>query len=164
MSNSLWPHGLQQARTPCLSPTPRVYPNSCPLSWWCHLTISFSVIPFSSCPQSLPASESFQMSQLFASGGQSIGVSVSTSVLTMNTQDWSLLGWTGWISFLSKGLSRVFSNTTVQKHQFFSFLDSSVGKESACNSGDPSSIPALERSPGEGIGYPLQYSLASLVA
>ena len=94
----------------------------------------------------------------------SIGVSVSTSVLTMNTQDWSPLGWTGWISFMSKGLSRVFSNTTVPKHQFFSFLDRSVGKESTCNAGDPSSIPALERSPGKGIGYPLQYSWASLVA
>ena len=95
-------------------------PNSCPLSWWCHPTISSSVIPFSSCPQSFPASGSFPMSQLFRSGGQSIGVSASTSVLPMNTQDWSPLEWTGWISLQSKGLSRVFSNITVQKHQFFS--------------------------------------------
>ena len=119
MSESLWPHELQHARPPCPSPTPRVHPNPCPLSQWCHLTISSSVIPFSFCPQSFPASGSFQMSQLFASGGQSIGVSGSTSVLPMNTQDWSPLGWTGWISLESKGLSRVFSNTTVQKHQFF---------------------------------------------
>ena len=91
----------------------------CPLSWWCHPTISSSVIPFSSCPQSFPASGSFQISQLFASGGQSIGVSPSTSVMPVNTQDWSPLGWTGWISLHSKGLSRVFSNTTIQKHQFF---------------------------------------------
>ena len=102
------------------SPTPRVYPNSCPLSQWCHPTMSSSVIFFSSCFQSCPASGSFQMSQLFASGGKIIGVSASTSVLTVNTQDWSPLGWTGWISLQSKGLSRVFSNTTVQKHQFFS--------------------------------------------
>ena len=111
-------HGLQQARPPCPSPAAGVYPNSCPLSWWCHPTVSSSVIPFSSFPQSFPASGSFQMSQLFASGGQSIGVSASTSVLPMNTQDWSL-GWTEWISLQSKGLSRVFSNTTVQKHKFF---------------------------------------------
>ena len=95
---TLRPHELQHARPPCPSPTPRVYPNPCPLSWWCHPTISSTVIPFSSCPQSFPASGSFQMSQLFASGGQSIGVSASTSVLPMNTQDWSPLGWTGWIS------------------------------------------------------------------
>ena len=119
VSNSLQPHELQYARPPCPSPTPGVYPNSCPLSWWCHPTISSSVVPFSSCPQSFPVSGSFQMSQLFASGGQSIGVSATTSVLPMNTQDWSPLGWTGWISLQSKGLSRVFSNTTVQKHQFF---------------------------------------------
>ena len=117
---SLQPHELQHTRPPCPSPTPRVHPNPCPLSQWCHPTISSSVIPFFSCPQSLPASESFPMSQLFASGDQSIGVSASTSVLPMNTQDWSPLGWTGWISLQSKGLSRVFSNTTVQKHQFFS--------------------------------------------
>ena len=116
MSDSLQPHELQHTRPPCPSPTPRVYPNS---SRWCHPTISSLVIPFSSCPQSFPASESFQMSQLFTSGGQSIGVSASKSVLPTNTQDWSPLGWTGWISLQSKGLSRVFSNTTVQKHQFF---------------------------------------------
>ena len=110
--DSLWPHGLQHARPPCPSPTPGVYPNSCPLGRWCHPTISSSVIPFSSCPQSSPASGSFPMSQLFASDGQSIGVSASASVLPMNTQDWSPLGRTGWISLQSKGLSRVFSNTT----------------------------------------------------
>ena len=119
VSDSLWPHGLQHARPPCPSPTSRVHPNPCPSSQWCNPTISSSVIPFSSCPQSFPASGSFQMSQLFTSGGQSIRVSASTSVLPMNTQDWSPLGWTGWVSLLSKGLSRVFSNTTVQKHQFF---------------------------------------------
>ena len=120
MSDSLRPHGLQHARPPCPSPTSGVYPNSFPLSLlWCHPTISSSVIPFSSHLQSFPASESFQMSQLFASGDQSIGVSASTSVLSMNTQDWSPLGWTGWISLQSKELSRVFSNTTVQKHQLF---------------------------------------------
>ena len=107
-------------RPPCPSPTPGVYSNSCPLSRWCHPTISSSVIPFSSCPQSLPASGSFPMSQFFASGGQSIGVSSSASVLPMNIQGWFPLGWTGVISLQSKGLSRVFSNTTVQKHQFFS--------------------------------------------
>ena len=119
MSDCLQPHETQHARPPCPSPTPGVYPNPCPLSRWCHPTISSSVIPFSSCPQSLPASGSFQMSQLFTSGGQNIGVSASTSVLPMNTQDWSPLGWTGWISLQSKGLSRVFSNTIVQKHEFF---------------------------------------------
>ena len=111
--------GLQHARPPCPSPTPGLYSNSCPLSRWCHPNISSSVIPYSSCPQSLPASGSFPMSQLLASGGQSIGVSASASVLPVNTQDWSPLGWTGCISLKSKGLSRVFSNTTVQKHQFF---------------------------------------------
>ena len=120
VSDSLWPHEPQHARPPGLSPTPRVHPNPCPLSWWCHPTISSFVTPFSSFPQSFPASGSFPMSQLFTSGGQSIGVSASTSVLPMNTQDWSPLGWTSWISLQSKGLSRVFSNTTVQKHQFFS--------------------------------------------
>ena len=115
MSNSLQPHGLQHTRLPCLSPTPGVYPNSCPLSRWCHPTISSSVIPFASCLQSFPASGSFQMSQFFASGSQSIGVSASASVLPMNIQDWSPLRWTGWISLLFKGLSRVFSNTTVHK-------------------------------------------------
>ena len=116
VSASLWPHGLQHSRPPCLSPTLRACSNSCPSSRWCHPTISSSVIPFSFCLQSCPASGSFQMIQVFASGGQSIGISALTSVLPMNTQDWSPLGWTGWIFLLSKGLSRVFSNTTVQKH------------------------------------------------
>ena len=119
MSDSLRPHEPQHARPSCSSLTAGVYTNPCPLSQWCHPTISSFVVPFSSCPQSFPPSGSFQMSQLFASGGQSIGVSASTSVLPMNTQDWSPLGWTGWISLQSKGPSRVFSNTTVQKHQFF---------------------------------------------
>ena len=119
MSDSLWPHELRHARPPCSSPTPGDYPNSCPSTRRCLPAISSSVVPFSSCPQSLPASESFPMSQLFAWHGQSIGVSASASVLPMNNQDWSPLGWTGWISLQSKGLSRVFSNTTVQKHQFF---------------------------------------------
>ena len=109
-------HELQHTRPPCPSPPPRVHPNPCPLSRWCHPTIVSSVIPFSSCPQSFPASGSFPMSQLFTSAGQSIGVSSSTSVLPVNTQDWSPLWWTGWISLQSKGLSRVFSNTSVQKH------------------------------------------------
>ena len=124
VSNSLQPHGLKHARPLGQSPTPRVHSNSCPLSWWCHPAISSAVIPFSSHLQSFPASGSFQMSQLFTSGGQRIGVSASTSVLPMNIpmniQDWFPLGWTGWISLQSKGLSRVFSNTTVQKHQLFS--------------------------------------------
>ena len=119
MSDSLWPHGPQHSRPPCPSPTPRVYANSCPLSWRWHPPISSSVVPFSSCLQTFPASGPFQMSQLFPSGGQSIRVSASISVLPMNTQEWSPLGWTGWISLHSKGLSRVFSNTTVQKHQIF---------------------------------------------
>ena len=119
VSKSLWPHGLQHARPPCPAPTLGVYSNSCPLSWWCHPTISSSVVPFSSCLQSFPASGSFQMSQFFARGGQSIGVSTSASDLPMNIQDWFPFGWTGWISLQSKRLSRVFSNTTVQKHQFF---------------------------------------------
>ena len=118
VSNSLQPHESQHTRPPCPSPTPGVYSNSCPSSQWCHPTISSSGVPFSSCPQPLPASVSFPVSKLFPWGGQSIGVSASTSVLPMNTQDWSF-GWTGWISLQSKGLSRVFSNTTVQKHQFF---------------------------------------------
>ena len=118
MSNSLWPHGLYYTMLPCLSPTPRTSSNSCPLSQWCHPTISSSVSPFSSCLQSFPASGSFPMSLLFTSGGQSIGVSASVSVLPMKFQDWFPIGWTGWISLQSKGLSRVFSNTTVQKHQF----------------------------------------------
>ena len=115
----LWPHGLQHTRLPCPSPTPRAYSVSCPSSQWCHPTISSSVVPFS-CLQSFPASGSFSRSQFFASGGQSIGVSTSASVLPMNIQDWFPLGWTGWISLQSKELLRVFSNTTVQKHQFFS--------------------------------------------
>ena len=119
VSDSLWPHEPQHTRPPCPSPAPGVYSDSCPLSQWCHPTILSSVIPFSSCFQSFPASWSFQMSQFFALGGQSIGVSASASVFPMNIQDWFPLGWTGWISLQSKGLSRVFSNTTVQKHQFF---------------------------------------------
>ena len=120
MSYSLWPHGLQRARLPCPSPTPGACLNSCPLSSWCHPTISSSVVPFSFCLQSFPASGSFQMSQFFTSGGQSIGVSASASVLKMHIQNWFLLGLTDWMSLQPKGLSRVFSNTTVQKHQFFS--------------------------------------------
>ena len=120
MSDSLRPHGVQHTRRPCPSSIPRACSNSCPLSWWCHPTISSSVIPFSSYLQSFPASGSFPLSQFFTSGGQSIGASASASVLSMNSQDWFPLGWTGWIFLLSKGLSRVFSNTTVQKHQFFS--------------------------------------------
>ena len=125
VSDSFQPHELQHTRPPCPSPTPGVHSNSCTLSRWYHPAISSSVVPFSSYPQSLPASGSFPMSQLFAWGGQSIGVSASASVITMNTQDWSHLGWTGWISLQSKGLSRVFSNTTVQKHQFFGAQPSS---------------------------------------
>ena len=119
MSDSLRPHESQHARPPCPSPTPRVYSNSCPSNWWCHPTILSSIIPFSSCLHSLPTSGSFHMSQLFASGGQSIGVSASASVHPKNIQDWFPLEWTSWISLQSQGLSRVFSNTTVQKHQFF---------------------------------------------
>ena len=119
VSDSLKPHEPQHARPSCPSPNPGVHPNPCPLSRWCHPTISSSVIPFSSCPQSLPAPGSFPMSQLFTSGGQSIGVSAAASVLPMNTQDWPPLGWTAWISLQYEGLSRVFSNTIVQKHQFF---------------------------------------------
>ena len=119
MSNSLQAYGLQHARFPCPSPTTRVYSNLCPLSQWCHPTMSSSVVPFSSCLQSFPASGPFLMSQLFASGCQSIGASASASVLPMNIHDWFPLGWTGWISLQSKRLSRVFSNTTVQKHEFF---------------------------------------------
>ena len=119
VSNSLQPHEPQHAKPLCPSPTPGACSSSCPLSLWGYPTISSSVVPFSSCPQSFPTSGSFLMSQLFPSGGQSIRVSASISVLPMNTQNWSPLGWTGWISLQSKGLSRVFSNTTVQKHQFF---------------------------------------------
>ena len=126
MSDSLRPHELQHARPPCPSPIPGVYPNSRLLSWWCHPATSSSVVPFSSCPQSLPASGSFPVSQLFGWGGQSIRVSASASVLRMNTQDWSALEWTGWNSLQSKGLSRVFSNTTVQNinSSVLSFLHS----------------------------------------
>ena len=120
VSDSLRPHGVQHARPPCPSPTPRVYSNSCPFNQWCHPTISSSVVPFSSCLQSFPPSVSFQMSQLFTVGDQSIGVSAPTSVLPMNTQDLSPVGWNVWISLQSKRPSRVFSNTTVQKHHFFS--------------------------------------------
>ena len=119
VSDSLWPHGLQHARLPCPSPTPGAYSHSCPSSWWCHPIISSSVIPFSSCLQSFPAIGSFPMSQFFVSGGQNIGVSPSASVLLMSIQDRFPLGLTGWISVQSKGLSRIFSNTTVQKHQSF---------------------------------------------
>ena len=119
VSDSLWPHGLQHTRLLCPLPTPGAYSNSCPLSQWCHPTISSSVIPFSSCLQSFPASGSFPMSWFFTSGGQSTGVPASASVLPMNSQGWFPLEWTGWISLQSKGLSRVFSNTTVQKHQCF---------------------------------------------
>ena len=118
VSDSLWPHESQYSRPPCQSPTPGVYSNSCPSSQWRHPNITSSIVPFS-WPQSFPASRSFQMNHLIASGGQNIGVAASTSVLPMKTQDWCSLGWTGWISLQSKGLSRVFSNTTVQKHQFF---------------------------------------------
>ena len=119
VSDSLQPHESQHTRPPCPSPTPRVYSNSCPFSRWCHPAITSSVTPFSSYTESLPTLGSFPKSQLFAWGGQSTGVSASASVLPMNTQDWSPLGWTGWISLQSKGLARVVSNTTVQKHQFF---------------------------------------------
>ena len=125
MSNSLRPHESQHARPPCPSPTPGVHSDSRPSSQWCHPAISSSVVPFSSCSQSFPASGSFPMSQLFAWGGQSIAVSALASVLPMNTQDWSPLEWTSWTSLQSKGLTRVFSNTTVQKHQFFSAQPSS---------------------------------------
>ena len=120
VSNSLQPHGLQHTRLPCPSPTPEACWSSCPSSWWCHSTISSFVFPFSSCLQSFPASGSFPVSQFFISGSQSIGISASASVLPVNIQDWFPLGLTGWISLLFKWLSRVFSNTTVQKHQFFS--------------------------------------------
>ena len=119
VSHSLRPHGLQHTRSPCLSPTPGAYSISCSSHQWCHPIISSSVVPFPFRLQSFPASGSFPVSQFFASGGQTIGVSASATVLPMNIQDWFPLGWTGWISLQSKGLSRVFSNTTVQKHQFF---------------------------------------------
>ena len=125
MSNSLWPHESQHPRPPCPSSTPGVHSNSYPSSQWCHPAISSSVVPFSSCPQSLPASECFPMSQVFTWGGQSTGVSASASFLPKKSQGWSPSKWTGWISLQSKGLSRVFSNTTVQKHQFFGAQPSS---------------------------------------
>ena len=125
VSDSLWPHESQHARPPCPSPTPGVHWDSCPLSQWCHPVISSSVVPFSSCPQSLPASESFPMNQLFAWGGQSTGVSALASFLPKKSQGWSPWEWTGWISLQSKGLSRVLSNTTLQKHQFFGAQPSS---------------------------------------
>ena len=125
VSDSLWPHALQHARPPCPSPSPGVHSDSRPSSQWCHPAISSSVVPFSSCPQSLPASESFLMSQLFAWGGQSTGASALASFRPKKSQGWSPSEWTGWISFQSKGLSRVFSNTTLQKHQFFSAQPSS---------------------------------------
>ena len=125
VSDSLWPHESQHARPTCPSPTPGVHPNSCPSSQWCHQAISSSVVTFSSCSQSLPASESFPMSQLFTWGGQSIGVSASASFPPKKSQGSSPSEWTGWISLQSKGLSRVFSNTTVQKHQFFGAQPSS---------------------------------------
>ena len=122
MSDSLQPHESQHARPPCSSPSPGVHSDSRPSSPWCHPAISSSVVPFSSCPQSLPASESFSMSQLFAWGGQGTGASALASFLPKNTQGWSPSEWTGWISLQSKGLSRVFSNTAVQKHQFFGVI------------------------------------------
>ena len=125
MSDSLRPRESQHARPPCPSPTPGVHPNSCPSSWWCHPAISSSVVPFSSCPQSLPASVSFLMNQLFTWGGQSTGVSALATFLPKKSQGWSPSEWTGWISLQSKGLSRVFSKTTVQKHQFFGTQPSS---------------------------------------
>ena len=125
MSDSLQPHELQHARPPCPSPTPGVHSNSCPSSRWCHPAISSSVVPFSSCSQYLPASESFPMSQLFIWGGQSTGVSALASFLPKKSQGWSPSEWTGWISLQSKGLSTVFSNTTVEKHQFFGAQPSS---------------------------------------
>ena len=177
MSNSLWAHELQHTRFSCPSPSPGVCSNACPLSQWCHPTISSSASLFSSCSQSFPASRSFPMNQLFTSGGQSIAASASASVLPMNIQGWFPLGLTCLISLLSRGLSRVFSNTAIRKHQFFGtqpslwfsshifgLPDSSVGKESTCNAGDPGLIPGLGRSTGEAIGYPLRYSWASLVA
>ena len=136
VSNSLQPHERQLARPPYPSPIPGSHPNSCPSSRWCHPAISSSVIPFSSCGQFLPASESFPMSQLFAGGGQNIGVSALASVLPKNTQVWSPLEWTGWISLQSKGLSRIFSNTTVQKHQLFG---AQLSSQSLGLQGDPSS-------------------------
>ena len=173
VSNSLWPHGLQHTRPPCPSPTPRVYSNSCPSRRWRHPTISSSVVPFSSCLQSFPASGSFPMSQFFTSGGQSIRA--SSSVLPMNIQDSFPLGWTGLISLLSKGLSRVFSHTTARKHQLtnitvYTWYSICLwlislelprwlgGKESACTIEDAGSTTGSGRSCGEGSDNPFQYS------
>ena len=171
MSDSLWPHGLQHARLPCPSPTPRACSNTCPLSRWCHPTVSSSVILFSSCLQSFPASGSFPVSQFFTTGAQSIGVSDSASVLPMNIQDWFPLGLTGLLSLPSKGLSRVFSNTTVPKHQFFSFLYSPTLmsihyciSHPSIHTYSPALPPYMVESSdrtwstGEGNGKPLQYS------
>ena len=157
VSDSFQHHGLQHTRLPCPSATPGVYSNSCPLSWWCHPTISSTVIPFSSCPQSFPGWGSFQMSQ-FASGGQSMGVSASASVLPMNIQDWFPLGWTGWISLPSKRLSRIFSNTTFQKLQLFGALVVKNMPASAGDTREVGSIHRLGRSPGGGPNNPLQCS------
>ena len=156
MSDSLWPHESQHARPPCPSPTPRVYPNSCPLSWWCHSAISSSVVPFSSNSQSLPALGSFPVSQLFAWG---IGVSASASVLPMNIQDWFPSGWTGWISLQSKGLSRVFSNTTIQTHQFFGAQLSSKSNSHICTW--PLENMALTRWTFVGKVMPLLFNMLS---
>ena len=181
MSDSLWPHGLQHARLLCPSPTPRACSNSFPSSQWCHPTISSSVVPFS-CLQYFPASGSFPVSQFFISGGQSIGVSAAASVLPMNIQDWSPLGWTGWISLQSRGLKSLLqhhsSKALILWHSAFfivqllfsrkfiilhvlstsCFPGSLDGKASAYNAGDTGSIPGLGRSPGEGNGKPVQYS------
>ena len=143
MSNSLWFHGLQHARLPCPSPTPGACSNSCPSSQWCHLTISSSVIPFSSCLQSFPASGSFPVSQFFTSGSRSIGASASISVLPMNSQDWFPLGLTGLISLQSKGLSRIFFNTTVQKHQFSGPIIAVVTKTSIRTESHTSKLHSL---------------------
>ena len=142
MSYSLQSHESQHSRSPCPPPTPVVYSNPCPLSLWCDQIISSSVIPFSSCPQSLPALGSLPTSQLFAWGSQSTGVSALASVLPMNTRDWSPLGWTGWISLLSKGLSWVFCNTIVQKHQFFSAQLSQLGSDKCLV--DPSNLESTD--------------------
>ena len=143
VSNSLRPHELQHARPPCPSPFPGVHSNSRPASRWCHPAISSSVVPFSSCPQSLPASESFPMSQLFTSSGQSIRVLALASFLPKKSQGWSPLEWTGWISLYSKGLSRVFSNTTVQKHQFFRAQLSSLKNHAFLHPGMWRLLPAM---------------------
>ena len=160
VSNSLWPNGLQHARLPCPSPTPGAYSNSCPLSWWCHATISSFVMLFSSCLQSCPASGSFLVSQFFTLGGQNFGASVSESVPPVNIQDWFPLGLTGLISLQSKGLSSIFSSTTVWKHQFFSTkrLPWWLRWLSVClQYGRPGCDPWVRKFPGERNGNPLQY-------